>query len=44
MVYGSAGVAFAGTEVAVSNPLFGTIVDSKDRTGWVLGAGGEYAV
>ncbi|HTC97590.1 MAG TPA: outer membrane beta-barrel protein [Bradyrhizobium sp.] len=44
MVYGTAGVAFAGTEVAVSNPLFGTVVDSKDRTGWVLGAGGEYAV
>jgi outer membrane immunogenic protein len=44
MVYGTAGVAFAGTEVAVSDPAFGTIVDSKDRTGWVLGVGGEYAI
>jgi outer membrane immunogenic protein len=44
MVYGTAGVAFAGTEVAVSNPAFGTIVDSKQRTGWMLGAGGEYAI
>jgi len=44
MVYGTAGVAFAGTEVRVSNPaLFGTVVDSKDRTGWVVGAGGEWA-
>jgi outer membrane immunogenic protein len=45
MVYGTAGVAFAGTEVVVSNPaVFGTAVDSKDRTGWVLGVGGEYAI
>ena len=44
MVYGTAGVAFAGTEVAVSNPAFGTFVNSKDRTGWVLGVGGEYAI
>jgi outer membrane immunogenic protein len=44
MVYGTAGVAFAGTEVAVVTPASGTFADSKDRTGWVLGAGGEYAV
>ena len=44
MVYGTAGVAFAGTEARVSNPaLFGTVVDSKDRTGWVAGVGGEWA-
>jgi outer membrane immunogenic protein len=44
MVYGTAGVAFAGTQVVVSNPAFGSITDSKDRTGWVLGVGGEYAI
>jgi outer membrane immunogenic protein len=44
MVYGTAGVAFAGTEVAVVTPASGTFVDSKDRTGWVLGVGGEYAI
>lgn len=43
MIYGTAGVAFAGTEVRVSNPAFGTVVDSKDRTGWVVGVGGEWA-
>jgi outer membrane immunogenic protein len=44
MVYGTAGVAFAGTEVVVSNPAFGSMADSKDRTGWVVGAGAEYAI
>jgi outer membrane immunogenic protein len=44
MIYGTAGVAFAGTEVVVSNPaVFGTVTDNKDRTGWVVGAGGEWA-
>jgi outer membrane immunogenic protein len=43
MVYGTAGVAFAGTEVRVTNPASGTLVDSKDRTGWVVGLGGEWA-
>jgi outer membrane immunogenic protein len=45
MVYGTAGVAFAGTQVVVSNPAaFGSVTSSKDRTGWVLGVGGEYAI
>ena len=44
MVYGTAGVAFAGTEVVVSNPaVFGTVTSSMDRTGWVAGLGGEWA-
>ena len=43
MVYGTAGVAFAGTDVRVSNPAFGTVSDSKNRTGWVVGVGGEWA-
>jgi outer membrane immunogenic protein len=44
MVYGTAGVAVAGTTVSVSNPAFGTIGESRDRTGWVVGVGGEFAV
>ena len=44
MVYGTAGVAVAGTEVRVSNPAFATLVDSRQRIGWVAGLGGEFAV
>lgn len=44
MVYGTAGVALAGTAVSVTNPAFGTISESRDRTGWVAGLGGEFAV
>jgi len=44
MVYGTAGVAVAGTAVSVTNPLFGTVSQSMDRTGWVAGLGGEFAV
>jgi outer membrane immunogenic protein len=44
MVYGTAGVAYAGSEVRVSNPAFGTVIDSRPRTGWVAGLGGEFAV
>jgi outer membrane immunogenic protein len=44
MIYGTAGVAVAGTAVSVSNPAFGTVVDSRDRTGWVAGLGAEFAV
>jgi outer membrane immunogenic protein len=44
MIYGTAGVAVAGTEVRVSNPAFGTLVDPRQRTGWVAGLGGEFAV
>ena len=44
MVYGTAGVAVAGTTVSVTNPAFGTVSESRDRTGWVAGLGGEFAV
>jgi len=45
MIYGTAGVALAGTEVRVTNPAFvGAVVDSRQRTGWVAGLGGEFAV
>jgi outer membrane immunogenic protein len=44
MVYGTAGVAFAGTDVTVAVPGFGTVTDSQSRTGWVAGVGAEWAV
>jgi outer membrane immunogenic protein len=44
MVYGTAGVAVAGSEVQVANPAFGVFSESRDRTGWVAGAGAEFAV
>jgi outer membrane immunogenic protein len=44
MVYGTAGVAVAGTTVSVTDPAFGTVAQSRDRTGWVVGAGAEFAV
>jgi outer membrane immunogenic protein len=44
MVYGTAGVAVAGTTVSVSNPAFATVSESRERTGWVAGVGGEFAV
>ena len=44
MIYGTAGAAFAGTNVSVSNPAFGTLTSSQNRTGWAAGVGGEYAV
>jgi outer membrane immunogenic protein len=43
MVYGTGGIAWAGTSVDVSNPAFGLFSDSKVRTGWVVGVGGEWA-
>jgi outer membrane immunogenic protein len=43
MVYGTAGVAFAGTEIVAFNPAVGSFTDSKERTGWVVGVGGEWA-
>jgi len=43
MVYGTAGVAWAGTDVIVSNPAFGSVIDSKTRVGWTAGVGGEWA-
>jgi outer membrane immunogenic protein len=44
MIYGTAGVAVAGTAVSATNPAFGTVSESKNRTGWVAGLGGEFAV
>jgi outer membrane immunogenic protein len=43
MVYGTAGIAWAGTSVDVSNPTLGTFSESRVRTGWVAGVGGEWA-
>jgi outer membrane immunogenic protein len=43
LLYGTGGAAFAGTDVVVSNPAFGSISDSRSRTGWVAGVGGEWA-
>jgi hypothetical protein len=40
MVYGTGGIAWAGTSVDVSNPAFGLFSESKVRTGWVVGVGG----
>jgi outer membrane immunogenic protein len=44
MIYGTAGVAVAGTEVSATNAAVGTVSESRDRTGWVAGLGGEFAV
>ena len=43
LVYGTAGVAFAGTTVTDSGPAFGSVSDTKSRTGWTAGAGAEWA-
>lgn len=43
MVYGTAGAAFAGTEVNVLHPLVGSVTDSQSRVGWTAGVGGEWA-
>jgi len=43
MIYGTAGAAFAGTDVTVSSPVFGAVTNSQTRTGWVAGIGGEWA-
>src|ERR1700682_630868 len=43
MIYGTGGVAWAGTDVVVSNPAFGSVIDSKTRLGWTAGVGGEWA-
>jgi outer membrane immunogenic protein len=42
LVYGTAGVAFAGTKVTVTNGD-GPFSDSKTRTGLAVGVGGEWA-
>jgi outer membrane immunogenic protein len=43
MIYGTLGVAWAGTTVTVSNPAFGIVSQSQTRPGWVAGVGGEWA-
>jgi outer membrane immunogenic protein len=43
-LYGTAGGAWAGTEVNVSNPTVPfSVTDSQQRNGWVAGVGGEWA-
>jgi outer membrane immunogenic protein len=44
MIYGTAGVALARTQVLVSLPAFGSVSDHQNRSGWVAGAGAEWAV
>jgi hypothetical protein len=36
------GAAFAGTDVVVSNPAFGSFTDSQNRIGWAAGVGGDW--
>lgn len=43
-LYGTAGGAWAGTDVNVSSPVGGfSVTDSQRRSGWVAGIGGEWA-
>jgi len=45
MIYGTAGAAFAGTDVNVTNPALGfSVTNAQTRTGWTAGVGGEWAV
>jgi outer membrane immunogenic protein len=43
-VYGTAGVAFTQTTSGVCTVAAGCFSDTKSRTGWVAGAGAEWAV
>jgi outer membrane immunogenic protein len=43
LLYGTGGVAFAGTNVLVCGPLH-CVSDSHTRTGWAAGAGAEWMV
>jgi outer membrane immunogenic protein len=43
MVYGTAGLAWAGTDVDVSSAAIGIVTASKVRFGWTAGLGGEWA-
>jgi len=43
MLYGTAGVAWAGTDVNVLSPLVGSVTDSQTRIGWAAGLGVEWA-
>ncbi|MGO4507788.1 outer membrane protein [Bradyrhizobium sp. 2TAF36] len=42
LIYGTAGIAFAGTEVTVSNQVV-QVTSSQTRTGLAAGLGGEWA-
>jgi opacity protein-like surface antigen len=42
LVYGTAGVALARTQVLVSDPVFGAVVDRQNPSGWVAGAGAQW--
>jgi outer membrane immunogenic protein len=45
LFYGTGGVAFAGTDANICNTVLGVCgISSQTRTGWVAGAGIEYAV
>jgi outer membrane immunogenic protein len=45
LFYGTAGVAFAGTSTNICNmPAGACVSSSQTRTGWVAGAGAEYAM
>jgi len=44
LVYGTAGAAFTGVDVGVCSPTAICISDSRTRTGWGAGVGGEWAV
>jgi len=44
LVYGTGGVAWAGSEVNVVNPVVAaSVTDAQTRTGWVVGVGAEWA-
>jgi len=42
-LYGTGGVAWAGTEVNFTLAGLANVTDSQTRTGWVAGVGGEWA-
>jgi outer membrane immunogenic protein len=44
LLYGTGGVAFAGTDITACSPIGFCVSDSQNRTGWVAGAGIEYAI
>jgi outer membrane immunogenic protein len=45
LLYGTGGAAFAGTDANICNTFLGVCSsNSQTRTGWVAGAGIEYAV
>lgn len=43
LIYGTAGIAFAGTDAIVTNPVVGSVKDSRTRTGLAAGLGVEWA-